>query len=196
MGGRERRRYAVAAAVLLAVGGRLALAANPNGLPPRTGMLAKKMYAITVGSGWQPFGWNGPVGVDSFDNPFTFTLTQPGYLSVTDVFVDGDSFEVRDGVTLLGTTSVPLDDGQSQADPDLTFRTAAWSWGQFPLAAGLHSINIRVVAEATGYTRGDGYLRIDYSPYGSAAIPALGLAGLAALAALLAGIGYALLRRG
>jgi hypothetical protein len=195
MGGRNRLCHAIAAMMLLAFAGRLASAGNSNRLPPRTGMQARIMYAVTVGSGWQYFDWDGAAPVDSLDNPFTFTLTEPGYLSVTDALVDGDRFEVWDGATLVGTTSVPLDDGQYQPDPDLTFRTAAWSWGQFPLAAGAHSINIRVITEATGSTSGTGYLRIDLAPYGSA-IPTLDLAGLALLAALLAGAGLALLRRG
>ena len=195
MGGGKHRCYALVAAMLVALGGNLALAADANRRPLGTRMQAHKMYAITVGGGWQYFDWDGAAPVDSLDNPFTFTLTQPGYLSVTDSYVDGDRFEVRDGGTLIGTTSVPLDDGQYQAQPDLAFQTAAWSWGQFPLAAGAHSINIRVIAEAAQSTGGTGYLRVDYAPYGRG-IPTLGLVGLAALAALLAGTGLALLRRG
>jgi hypothetical protein len=195
MGGRERRLYMVGVAMLVAFGGSLALAATSNKRPPETGFRAHKMYPITVASGWQPFDWTGAAPVDSTDNPFTFTLAQPGYLSVTDTFIDGDRFEVRDGTTLIGTTSVPLDDGQSQADPNLAFQTGRFSWGQYPLAAGAHSINIRVIQEATGFTDGSGYLRVDYQPF-SNAIPMLGFVGLAALVALFAGIGYALLRRG
>ena len=133
--------------------------------------------------------------MDSTQNPFTFTLTQPGYLSVTDAFIDGDRFEVRDGATLIGTTSVPLNDGQSQADPNLAFQTGIFSWAQYPLAAGAHSINIRVIQEATGFTDGSGFLRVDDTPF-TAAIPMLGLFGLATLVALLAGAGFVLLRRG
>jgi hypothetical protein len=193
---RIRPRYVVAAAlVLLALAGGLALAANLNGLPPRPGMQAHKMYAITVGSGWQGINWNGAAPVDSTDNPFTFTLAQAGYLSVADAFINGDRFEVRDGATLIGTTSVPFNNGLSQADPNVTFQNGAWSWGQFPLAAGAHSINIRVIAEATGFTTGTAFLRVDNAPF-SNAIPMLGLVGLAALAALLAGVGFVLLRRG
>jgi hypothetical protein len=193
---RVRPRYVVAAALLLlALAGGLALAANLNGPPPSTGMQAHKMYAITVGSGWQGINWNGAAPVDSTDNPFTFTLAQPGYLSVTDAFIDGDRFEVRDGATLIGTTSVPLNDGHSQADPNLTFQTGLFSWGQYPLAAGAHAINIRVIAEATGFTSGTAFLRVDYAPFNNT-IPMLGLVGLAALAALVAGAGFVLLRRG
>lgn len=195
MGGRERRRYMVVAALLLALGESLTLAATSNKRPPRTGIQAHKMGAITVGSGWRYFDWNGAAPVDSTDNPFTFTLTQTGYLSVTDAFIDGDRFEVWDGTTLIGTTSVPLDDGQFQGNPDLAFQTGRFSWGQYPLATGAHSINIRVIQEATGITGGEGALRVDYQPFTNA-IPMLGFVGLAALAALLAGIGYALLRRG
>ena len=188
-------RYVVVLCVLATLGGAVALAANKNGLPDPHRMTARAMGAVTVGAGWQQFIWNGAAPVDSSDNPMTFTLAQPGYLSVVDAFYDGDQFEIRDGTTLIGTTSTPLNDEQFVMTADLAWAYhAAFSWASIPLAAGPHSINIRVINQATGFTGGAAFLRVDYEQFG-APIPTLGWMGLLGLAVVLAAVGFMVLRR-
>ncbi len=180
--------------LVAAAGGGLALA-NNNGLVDSHHMTARVMGPITVASGWQQFSWSAAPPTDAAENPFTFTLTQPGYLSVVDCYIDGDQFEVRDGTTLIATTSVPKNDGYFVGTPD-----AAWadhpdfSWASIPLAAGAHSINIRLIAAAAGPPGGAAFLRVDNEQFGIP-VPTLGWAGLVGLAALLAAAGFIFLRR-
>jgi hypothetical protein len=187
------RILVIVVAAALCVG---AAYAATNGPGPQTGMKVKALGAVTVGGGWQGFNWSGAAPVDSSDNPFTFTLAAPGYLTVIDCFYDGDQFEVRNGTTLLGTTSVPANNHQTYTDPNVCAAFPAWSSGSFPLAAGTYSINIRVIAEATGFTSGTGYLRVDNTQYPLAnPIPVLGWVGLGALALALGAAAIFVLRR-
>jgi hypothetical protein len=188
-------RYAVVLCVVTALGGAIALAGNTNGGPEPNQMMARAMGPVTIGVGWQGFNWAVVPPTDSTDNPMTFTLTQPGYLSVVDCYFDGDQFEIRDGATLIATTSVPLNDGQFVLTPDLAWLNhTAFSWASIPLAAGSHSINVRVIQGATGFTSGKAFLRVDYDHYGEP-IPTLGWLGLLGLAVVLAAVGFVFLRR-
>ncbi len=188
-------RCLVVLCVLLTLGGTAALAANTNGLPESHRMTARAMGPVTIGAGWQRFTWTLAPPADAAENPMTFTLAQPGYLSVVDCFIDGDQFEVRDGATLIATTSAPLNDGQFAATPDLAWLNhAAFSWASIPLAAGPHSINIRFIAAATGPAGGAAFMRVDYDQYGRP-IPTLSWIGLLGLAVVLAAAGFVFLRR-
>lgn len=187
------RILVIVVAAALCVG---AAYAATNGPGPQAGMKVKALGAVTVGGGWQGFSWSGAAPVDSTDNPLTFTLANPGFLTVIDCFVDGDQFQVSDGTTVLGTTSTPANNGQSYGDPNVCAAFPAWSSGSFPLAAGAHSINIRTIAEATGYPSGSGFVRVDYTQYPLAnPIPVLGWVGLGALVLALGAAAIFVLRR-
>jgi hypothetical protein len=141
-------------AVALLTAGLLVVLAGPVQATP-----------ITVGGGWQSFSWSGGPGVFDFEGAFTFNDGSPTGLKVTDAFIDGDQFEVYDGVLLIGTTSVPANDGADiGGNPDGAFADARWSSGKFFLAPGPHSITLKTIAIATGYPGGSAYLRVDTIP--------------------------------
>ncbi len=108
---------------------------------------------------WTGFGWSGTPPVQVIQNPFTFTAPAGCLLKVTDAYLDGDQFDVYDDTTLLGTTSVPVDDGsQCGSNADACFLDPKWSHATFVLGPGFHSINITVIGEAVGFPSGSGYL--------------------------------------
>ncbi len=171
-----------------------------NGFPEHhSGMVAKALGAVTVGSGWQSFLWNGTAPTPSLENPFTFTLPGPGYIAVVDAYNDGDQFAVYEGATLIANTSVPVDDGTNVGgNPDQAWANPKYSRGYFPLAAGAHSINITTIQNANcpGCTAGAAFLRVGLQGDGfNQAIPTLGLVGLAFLAVVIMVAGLVLLRR-
>ena len=205
-GGSEMRKSRVVlrggmcsiAAILVAAAG---YAQHSNSFTPAQGMTARALGAITVGSGWQVFGWAAsPKPSPVTQNPFTFTLTDPGYVALTDFLVDGDQFRVFDGTTLLGDTSVPLDDGKFQVNFNLAWADPAFSKRVFLLAPGPHSINVFVIrsASCSGCDTGNALIRVGLKNDGfySSPIPALGLVGLAGLAILVVVAGFLALRRG
>ena len=194
-------RWGLLSSLAVAFLASVAYAQHSNSLPRNKSWTAHIMGAVTVGSGWQLFFWDAtPHPSAVTDNPFTFTLTAPGYVAVVDAGFDGDQFQVFDGTTLLGDTTVPLDDGQYAGDATTAWANSAFSRRIFPLSAGAHSINVFVIRSATctDCAAGAGFLRVglDNDGFYSPPIPALGLAGLVGLAALLAAGGFILLRRG
>ena len=120
---------------------------------------------ITVDGGWQAFSWTSGPGVWDLEGAFTYNVASPTDLKVTDAFIDGDRFEVYDGGLLIGTTSVPANDGaQISGDPDGAFADARWSSGEFLMAPGAHSITLKTIQIANGFPGGTGYLRVDTIP--------------------------------
>lgn len=138
---------------------------------------------------WTQFCWFGGVGSLNDEGPFTFSPMGPAVLDVTDAFIDGDAFDVLDGGTSIGMTSIPVDTGSSQGDPDLAFADPDYSSGSFALAAGSYSITLQLTAAATGFTSGCGFLRV------MPAAPTAPPLALAALALALIGAGFFLMRR-
>ena len=91
--------------------------------------------------------------------PWTFTADAGGAtLTVTDVFISGDQFEIFDFGASIGLTSAPVAGVDCGDDPVVCLGTAGMSNASFALAAGPHSITIipSVVPEPFGA----GYLRV------------------------------------
>jgi hypothetical protein len=95
---------------------------------------------------------NGPVGCipspsgnSQFapDPPWTFTLVGPGTITVTDIALSGDTFDVFDFGVLIGSTSVvPIFGTNCGLDPVPCSLDPNVSHGVFSLTAGPHSITI------------------------------------------------------
>jgi hypothetical protein len=99
--------------------------------------------------------------------PWTFTADVGGAtLTVTDVFVSGDQFEIFDFGTSIGLTSIPVAGLDCGDDPVVCLATPGMSNAIFALAAGPHSITITpsIVPEPFGV----GYLMVTGA---SAAVP-------------------------
>lgn len=116
---------------------------------------------LPVGGGWQYFSWYGGPGVWNVEGAFTYDYPGSTILKVTDCFIDGDQFEVYDGGMLVGTTSVPANDGDATGDIDYAYSSPKWSSGDFLLGPGSHSITLYTIQIASGYSDGGAYLRAD-----------------------------------
>jgi hypothetical protein len=120
-----------------------------------------------MGGGWQTFSWTNAPGSFNAEGALSFTSTQASKLTVTDAFLDGDRFQVFDGATSLGLTSVPVDDGtQVGGDADAARANPKFSSGVFSLAAGSHAINIKITGIAAGHSSGTAFLRVDTASSG------------------------------
>jgi hypothetical protein len=142
--------------------------------------------AIPLGldAGWSGFTWTGGDGA-AWNVTFDFTLVTTALLTVTDVSLTGDRFEVMDTGISLGLTSIPT--GTMYSDSTDNYDVAAadprWSTGVFTLGAGTHSIS--GIAVSSPYGHGSGAVRLDTG----SAVPepsmvllfGTGLIGLAAL---------------
>ena len=69
---------------------------DPEGIPP----------APVLDAGWF-YDQINQAFVDSIDSPYIYNLTNPAYFRITDDFVVGDTFYVRDFGILILTTSAP-----------------------------------------------------------------------------------------
>ncbi|HEX5875277.1 MAG TPA: PEP-CTERM sorting domain-containing protein [Pyrinomonadaceae bacterium] len=126
---------------------------------------------------WQQFTFGGPGSFGSgcsfctpTENsqfapvpPWTFTLGPGGgSLTITDVLLIGDAFDVFDNGVLIGSTpSVPTS-GNCGHDPVPCFANPAVSHGVFSLTAGDHSIII--IARDSPFTGGVAFFRVDPVP--------------------------------
>ena len=94
--------------------------------------------------------------------PWTFTLTQPGILTVTDAFNIGDSFDVFDFGVLIGSTpSVAVFD-TCGSNPVPCSTNPNVSHAVFSLAIGPHAITI--FARPGAIEAGAAYFRVDEVP--------------------------------
>ena len=143
---------------------------------------ATKADPIVVGGNWYEFQFGGfcsgpscpatacttgpfscipsPSGNSEFAPipPWTFTLNGPGFITVTDVALSGDAFDVFDFGLLIGSTpSVTLFGTICGLDPVPCSMDPNVSHGVFSLTAGPHSITIvaRTVVCCVGHFRVD-----------------------------------------
>jgi hypothetical protein len=136
---------------------------------------------IEVGAGWAVFFWDQGTGAFNSEGPLTFRSASPVVVKVTDAFLVGDRFEVYDNNVLLGATSRPVADGTNiLGDADAAFANPKFSRGAFRLGAGSHSLTVKLIEAAPGFSAGAGFLRVDSVPEPGA----LALAALGAVAAL------------
>lgn len=119
--------------------------------------------------------------------PWTLDLAAPVVLKITDAFLKGDSFEVYDfGILKLTTPSVDLLQyygSDCGTDPKNCYGAAGFSYGTFDLAAGPHSLTIRVADSP--YNQGAAYFRVDRTVStpepGSMLLLVLGIIGIGVL---------------
>src|SRR5262245_36332288 len=112
---------------------------------------------LPIDGGWQPFTWIVQNNHVDLEGAFTFTSLGPVKLSVTDAFMPGDRFHVRDHHHLLGLTSNPTRGGSWTSNPNTAFGSAYFSWGVFALGPGAHSITLRTFSFAPNFKEGKGF---------------------------------------
>jgi hypothetical protein len=84
------------------------------------------------------------------DAPWTFTLTGPAELVVTDAFVSVDQFELFDFGSSLGATSAPTAGGACGSDITACLADPNYSHGSYLLGAGDHSISGTTLLSGAG----------------------------------------------
>ena len=107
---------------------------DPQGTPP----------APVLDAGWSYDQINTAL-VDSIDSPYVYNLTSPAYFRITDDFVVGDIYYVRDFGSLILTTTIPYA-GVPTGFPDpgeSAWQNPAYSGGEVLLVAGAHSLTIQ-----------------------------------------------------
>jgi PEP-CTERM motif len=157
--------------------------------------LVAKADPISVGQLYG-FGFNGPVGplvsgtgftlptnpsgIAAGNPDWTFTLAAPGTLTVLDLFLSVDQFEIFDNLVSLGVTSAPTPGGECDSDFTCALADSKYSRGIFALAAGDHSIT---GTQLIGQPGAGGFIvELATVPEpGTLALLGLGFAGLAAL---------------
>jgi hypothetical protein len=124
------------------------------------------------------FSWAGPgeiVGIGSVD------FSSEPWLDVTDAFVVGDQFRVSVNGSVVGETSVPIDDGSTVgSDADAAFLNPVVSSGTFGPFSGTRTVSIEVIDTATGFPGGGAFWRTNSVPE-PATLGMLALGGLAML---------------
>ncbi len=88
--------------------------------------------------------------VDSIDSPYIYNLANPAYFRITDAFIVGDIYYVRDFGTLILTTSLPyagvptgFPDPPTEYFPESAWQNPAYSGGEILLAAGPHFLTVQ-----------------------------------------------------
>ena len=124
--------------------------------------IAVAATSITVGDGWHEFGTSDN-SQPYTQSPFTFTTAQTAVVTVTDVLCPGDRYEVSDGSTALGATSVPgvvsCEYAGYTSDPDVAAADPAYSHGRWAVGPGAHSIGVTLFSSP--YPASGGSIRVD-----------------------------------
>lgn len=155
--------------------------------------------AIALGGPWYEFSF-GQVGEDAQGcssatcipssggnsvfagpSPWEFEVGAAGaILKVTDAFYRGDTFNIFNFDTLLGTTSAtsPEENGCG-SNPDTCFADPLISKGTFNLAPGQYSL--RIVPTNSPFGEGAAYFRLDEAKEVPEAVSVLGLLAFGAM---------------
>ena len=125
---------------------------------------------------------SNPSGLASPDAPWTFTITAgtTATLTVLDLFISGDEFEIFNFGVSLGTTSAAASGGSCGSNFTCALADSRYSRGIFSLAAGDYSIS---GTQLTGTAGAGGFIvevaAVPIPATGALLLVALGGAGLA-----------------
>ena len=131
------KKLIVMCAIIIGVAGLVSTASanfDPEGTPP----------APVLDAGWFYDQINAAF-VDSIDSPYIFSLATPAYFRITDDFIVGDTYYVRDFGVLILTTSAPYA-GVPTGFPnpgESAWQNPAYSGGEILLAVGPHSLTVQ-----------------------------------------------------
>ncbi len=93
--------------------------------------------------------------------PWTFASPSAVVLTITDVFLAGDAFQVFDNALSVGSTNVVPLGGSCGVNPDACLANPNFSHSMFLLPAGSHSVTVGVTP---AQILGEGFLRVDAVP--------------------------------
>jgi hypothetical protein len=114
---------------------------------------------------WYEFGFGGPggalgdctgcsatvpVSTNGGNSPWTISLAGPATLTVLDLFLSIDQFEMFNNLVSIGSTSAPVDGGVCGGDIACSLADARYSRGIFNLAAGDYSFTGTQLAGVPG----------------------------------------------
>ncbi|KAI9263057.1 hypothetical protein BY458DRAFT_240671 [Sporodiniella umbellata] len=92
------------------------------------------------------------------DRVFSFDLTEPAELQVTDFLQGGDVYEIMDNGEAVGLTSDAANEDIFAASPEQALKNEGFSKANIPLAAGKHEITISVAGSSSD--NGSGAVRL------------------------------------
>ncbi|KAI9256176.1 hypothetical protein BY458DRAFT_578903 [Sporodiniella umbellata] len=115
--------------------------------------------AIDLKDSFETFNWKKTEEGSEVDRTFSFELTQPADLQITDFLQNGDSYEVLDNGNILASTSnVASSQEAFAATPEQALEDERFSRANIPLAAGKHDIVINV--QSSQSENGSGAIRL------------------------------------
>lgn len=144
----------------------LALLLGAAGTAQATPIAFGTWYVFCFGGAGTLAGGTGSCGVGPNSSPvgappWMITTTGPAVVRITDLYLSGDKFTLRDfGADLMTTSTVGSHSGCS-GDPDLCYGDPAMSWGSVAIGAGSHSFDIFI--DASPHGSGAAAFRVDHA---------------------------------
>ena len=154
---------------------------------------------LSVGS-WALFNadldYFGDQGVRDYNSDdfaaahFSFTIASgfQGTLTLVDLGFSGDAFTLRNGATVLGSSSLGVNgdtSGAAEFNADAALANSAFGRASFTLGAGSYDITGALSASSNGLNASTGALKLEVSPVPEPATLATLLAGLSLLTVVL-----------